>query len=168
MTTIAWDGHTLAADSQGLVQGNKAQVATKIWRVENPERVDSPLRLYHHIRGPIALLAIAGSLPHGLAVKRWFLDGAAPDAIDPDKFKGVNFARLVVIDDRGRRIRIYEGGEPDPLVTKEPFMAWGSGVDFATAAMHLGLPARQAVDVAHRFDPHTGPCTTVLTFEDQQ
>lgn len=156
MTTVAWDGTTLAADGQANHQGNRVQTV-KAWK-----EIFLLKDRHKHVAGTAALIAVTGNYSWGLAMKRWFMAGAHPDKFErpPDE---ASFARLVVIDDEGCRVRAYES-LPDPIQLLDPFCAWGSGMDFAIAAMHLGLPARQAVDVAHKFDPSTGPCVLQLTF----
>jgi ATP-dependent protease HslVU (ClpYQ) peptidase subunit len=41
-------------------------------------------------------------------------------------------------------------------VVEDPFMAWGSGRDFALGAMAMGATAREAVAVACRFNVYCG------------
>lgn len=155
MTTIAWDGRHLAADTRVLQQGN-IMATTKLWDVWLKDHPNMP------IAGPRALLGVAGNLATGLELKRWFLGGADPEALR--RIPEAEFARLIVIDDQGIRVRAYES-TPDAIQCQDRQRAWGSGVDFALAAMHLGLSAWQAVDLAHHFDPNTGPAAQQLTFD---
>lgn len=49
------------------------------------------------------------------------------------------------------------------VLVQEPmdFYAIGSGAAYAIAGMHLGLSAKEAVELAGRFDPFTGGNTTI-------
>jgi len=48
----------------------------------------------------------------------------------------------------------------------DSYMAWGSGSDFARAAMAMGAKAEQAVRVASRFSIDCGLGVDALTPED--
>ncbi len=77
----------------------------------------------------------------------WFAAGAKPET-----FPKLQEA-LVVLDDG----RVHEYGRtPYPQPREDKFTAIGSGSDFALAAMHLGLDAIDAVDLACRLDPNCG------------
>ena len=139
MTTCAWDGHTLAADTRNTSRGLPFQ-STKAFRLKDG-------RLY----------AGSGSAEDSQAVKAWLESGA-------DKPKVENFVGIVIGHDGS--IWRYE----DKLVAfqiNEPFHAIGSGRDFAIAAMSLGKTARDAVELASRFDIYTGgPITELRIFQD--
>lgn len=142
MTTIAWDGRTLATDRQADVGGGKASM-TKCSRTDKGE-----------------LLAFSGSAAHGLQMVDWYVRGADPDKFPPSQ-RGDDWCRLVVVIPEGK-LMAYER-TPYPLRFGDRKIAFGSGGDFARAAMHCGCDARQAVEVAACFDPHTGGGVDVLT-----
>lgn len=148
MTTIAWDGTTLAADKRGVKYGYPLTL-TKIWRV----------------RG--ALIGICGSAMEAKTLKRWFEDGAKPEdypAFQTDKDR---YSTLLVIEKlpiNGIRILEY-GSTPDPMEVEEFQHAIGSGRDFALAAMAMGKSARYAVELATRFDTDTGNGVDELRFD---
>lgn len=127
MTVIAWDGKTLAADRRSVSSGT-IRTVTKISRHPSlPE-----------------LLAISGSLVDGLEVKNWYVSGASPDSFPATCRQTDNFARLIVISADG--VRCYEGA-PIPIKFDDQRVAFGSGCDFAMAAMYMGRDAKQAVEV---------------------
>lgn len=130
MTTIAYDGKSVAVDSQCT---NGATVS----------RMNKALRL----KGG-GLLISAGKTNDAYRVKRWLDEGSKgdPPAVDD------GFGAFLI---RGGRIRLFAGGsEPQPLPDK--FFAIGSGRDFAIAAMHLGLSAEEGVKIACKYDAYTG------------
>src|SRR3954469_12718510 len=128
MTVIAWDGKTLAADRRSVVSGT-IRGTTKISR--HPERRE--------------LIAITGSLSDGLEVRNWYLSGAVPESFPATCRQAENFSRLIVIREDG--VFGYEGA-PIPIKFDDQRVAYGSGADFAMAAMHLGRDAVEAVQVA--------------------
>lgn len=134
MTTIAWDGRTLAADRQATA-GSAVYMVNKL-----------------HRHGPW-LLAYVGDSDAGEEVLAWFRAGAKPDDFPERQRQDDRFAPLLAIQ-RGE-IRIYER-TPHPIRYSPQKFAMGSGRDFALAAMHCGKSAAEAVEVASMFDPGTG------------
>lgn len=134
MTTIAWDGNTLAADKQNTSHG-LPRTTTKIYRV----------------RGE--LIALTGGT-HCYALLEWFKGPREPK----------EWPRGSNDDDCGNVIRIcrdgifvYNGaGFPHAEPLEDKFMAFGSGRDFAIAAMHMGATAKEAVEIASIYDINTG------------
>lgn len=126
MTTVAFDGKTLAADSQ-------AQTTFK-------SRIR---KLYRLPDG--ALFGAAGAVQEMLAVLAWLNGGEKPADL-------VQFEALIVTragcDVLGMRLM------REPVL--EPFYAVGSGCHYALAAMACGKSATDAVRIASRFDPSTG------------
>lgn len=113
----------MAADSSAIDQGMHVVVATKLWRADG------------------GLIGMAGTIIHMEPFVRWIADGA-----DPDDYPCGDFDAIVV-DPKGR-ISLYEGGGPDPIVCRGPYVAIGSGGPLALAAMDAGAGARQAVKIA--------------------
>jgi ATP-dependent protease HslVU (ClpYQ) peptidase subunit len=135
MTVIAWDGKTLAADKQSTSNGMR-RTTRKIYRVTD------------------GLLALTGAGGHAHALLDWF-NGER----DLDKWPRTREA-----DDEGSVIHftsqgvfVYGGngcGRGEPV--EDAFIAFGSGRDYAMAAMELGCDARRAVEVASKFDTSCG------------
>ncbi len=131
MTTIAYDGTTLAADKQATANG-VAYTVTKI-----------------HRNGRFRM-AYTGTAVQGVRMVEWFTAGADPGSFPTSE----DSATLVVIDGAGRILEYQDG--PTPLHIEDTQCAWGSGGDFARAAMHLGKTAWEAVEVASALDLGTG------------
>ncbi len=132
MTTIAWDGLTLAADS--LVTAGK-------------DRWGSHRKLIKH-KG--RLIAFTGSIAGGLVLIEWFCEGAEPQEFP--RLKSDEHAQLIVVAD-GKAWH-YESRHI-PSMCGVP-SAWGTGREYALGAMAAGADARQAVRIAARFDALTG------------
>ena len=139
MSVIAWDGKTLAADRQGS-DGNKNLRLTKIWK--HGEQ----------------LLGGTGNAALIQELLEWVKAGADPEKY-PEKQKAEP-SSFFIINETG--IWSYEGS-PVPLKFENDFLAFGSGRDFALAALYLGKDAREAVEVACQFDLHCGNGIDVLT-----
>lgn len=140
MTCIAWDGRTLAADKRAS-NGGLARRCTKIMRHGD------------------ALIGMTGDWDAAAELRQWWIDGAKP--ADFPKVGRDDKATLVVVQHAG--ISVYVAG-PFPMIQEEQFSAWGSGRDFAIAAMHLGCDAAKAVEVASIFQHDCGDGVDTLTF----
>lgn len=129
MTTIAWDGKTLAADSRCTSSGL-------------PYRVNKCCRLSDGM-----LFAGAGTMSAYDAVRQWLENkGPRPEALKD--FTGLLIdtdSSIWLMDETANRYEIFAS-----------FFAIGSGRDFAIAAMALGKSALEAVELASRFDVWTG------------
>ena len=145
MTTIAWDGHTLAADKRSCF-GTLIHTVTKIYRVRE------------------CLVAGAGDFDRIQEAVAWFASGADPAKLPPFQRDNNDFVGLVVIQPDKTILR-YERG-PYPFKIESPFYAMGSGRDFAMAAMHLGLKAKEAVQVAMALDSGSGNGIDTMTLAD--
>ncbi len=145
MTTVAWDGHTLAADKRSCF-GTLIHTVTKIYRV----------------RG--CLVAGAGDFDRIQETVAWFESGADPAKLPPFQRDNNDFVGLVVIQPDKTILR-YERG-PYPFKIESPFYAMGSGRDFAMAAMHLGKTASEAVEVAMALDSGSGNGIDTMTLAD--
>lgn len=143
MTCIAWDGRTLAADKQATA-GCMRQAATKIYRVDD------------------ALVALSGDSGIARAILAWYRGvrdpREYPRQVDDD-------GSLIVFTREGVDLYCSTGyGFPEPI--ENSFIAFGSGRDYAMAAMHLGSDARQAVEVACEFDAFCGMGIDVLELDE--
>ena len=133
MTTIAWDGDTLAADrrvSYGTISDAKV---TKISKTKK------------------GLCGAAGVTSMCAAFRRWFEAGEKGDP--PYMGKDGDTATGFIIRPDGTRIMYDQHGwyKTDP----GPF-AMGSGFEVALGAMAQGAAADKAVQVAAEFDGSTG------------
>lgn len=130
-----------------MIGGGIARTVTKIMRKPSRNAHDAP-----------ALLGITGDSDVGMELREWWLCGALPASF-PQAARNKADTTLVVI--QGGRIATYCSG-PYPLVIEAKQAAWGSGRDFAEAAMHLGCDARRAVEVACHFQSDCGNGIDVL------
>ena len=144
MTTIAWDGKTLAADKMGDAGGMRITV-TKIRRAKDG-----------------SLLGGAGTAAFCLEMFDWIEAGAAPDKL-PKNQETDDWSCIIRIMPSGKILRYDKCAVP--LVLEDGRTAIGSGRDYAVAAMHLGCDAITAVRVAAVFDPGTGSTMDTLTLE---
>lgn len=141
MTVIAWDGKTLAADKRATSVG-LARTVTKIQR-------DGDL-----------LLAMTGDWDVAVELREWFKAGAVPRDF-PEKAREDN-ASLIVIGRGG--VAVYSTG-PFSMPIEQEKVAFGSGRDFAEAAMYLGCTAIEAVSVACHFQTDCGNGVDALTLD---
>lgn len=135
MTTIVFDGQTMAADRMADRQGLKCPI-TKIWRIANGD-----------------VLAVTGRACHAQTMKQWYEAGALPDKYPGFQSDDDKCCTLVVMS-HGRISAYYS--QPYPVREDGMFTAFGSGRDFAIAAMACGKEARGAIQVASLFDVNTG------------
>lgn len=143
MTVVAWDGETLAADKRSIVNGTR-RTLTKI--IRHPTRPE--------------LLAITGCWTAGAEVRDWYVRGGQASEFPAAAREADNFARLVVVSPDG--VKCFEGS-PAPVVFDDTQAAFGSGADFALAAMYLGANAVRAVEVASRLSAECGDGVDTLT-----
>jgi hypothetical protein len=130
MTTIAWDGKTLAADSRATSNGMPYK-AVKIFRLDDG-----------------AIFAGSGDYGQVCSVKDWLECPIGKSKPAADDFAGL------YVTTNGEAFRLESSLVMLPL--HEPFHAIGSGRDFAMAAMHCGRAAREAVEIAIVYDVFTG------------
>lgn len=138
MTTVAWDGKTLAADSQsttGSIRGTAAKLA------KNKAGF---------------LVAGAGDWPTVKMWINWVLAGMPPD----QQPASVTETSVLVVDPRGRPTLFSDTPVAAPLPRKQ--WAIGSGADLALGAMAAGADARQAVKIACKLDVYSGGRVVVL------
>ena len=135
MSVIAWDGITLAADKRAS-DGGFVWTTRKILRVRD------------------CLLGFTGTQAFGEQMIAWFERGAQLSDF-PDSQRDANDWSGLLVIAPGPAIFKYER-TPHPLVIYEPTFAVGSGRDFAMAAMACGRTAREAVEIACRFDSGCG------------
>lgn len=139
MTTIAWDGKTLAADRCSW-SGPARRAVRKTFKIVAPD-------------GSRFLIAFCGEGSFALAVLAWMQgEGEKPKCQDFGVDPANQFA--VVIDEK-RRIwnltanltygRFYES-----------MMAYGGGQEFAWGALEAGATAKRAVEIAIKRSDYAG------------
>ncbi len=133
MTVIAWDGKTLAADRQ-CTDGNIVSECTKIFKVDG------------------AAIAFCGRDSAIIELLDWYTSGCNPEEW-PKFQKPDNFTTMIVALD-GKCFEYEERHTSRPI--EGNFMAWGSGRNFAVAAMDLGKSASEAVAVASKHCCYSG------------
>lgn len=141
MTTIAWDGNELAADT--MITGGDYVIGhhTKVVK-----RKDG------------ALCGVAGCSSLGEDFKKWFLAGGTKTP-HPCVNATDDFAAIVVLPDK--TLMWYDtcgSFEYHALKT-----AIGSGSKFAIGAMEFGATAGQAVGIAAMHDLGTGGNVSIFT-----
>lgn len=146
MTTIAWDGETLAADRLITAGGFRNTESTKI-----------------HKRSDGALLGVCGELCTSSAFVRWFMAGEEGEQPSlkaknsPDQEAGA-----IVIRPNGV-VEAYDQDGWHVVETKQ--YAIGSGSSLARMAMRCGKSAARAVELVAEFDVYTGSSVDVLHYD---
>lgn len=144
MTTIAFDGTRLATDSQST-NCNRYMVVRKL----------------HIINGKI--LAATGDSRYSMPAVEWltnmFNGGAAAELQTKPSFpEAASFDIVVVYREGDKTVCDLYGPELCARRVLQPFIAFGSGGEFAMAAMHCGKSAMQAVAIATKYDVYScGP-----------
>lgn len=140
MTTIAFCGRYLAADTTGIRSGNRSEYVGR--KIEAREGYAFATGGYWgHYREQLIAWAI------------WpFKDGNVPDARSCPG-AGVEGAMLMISPQRELFVFTHEAPFPDPEAA--PF-ALGTGGDIALGAMGAGKTAMEAVQIAARWDIKTG------------
>lgn len=141
MTTIAWDGKTLAADACSWSSGARRRVR-KVFKVAAED-------------GRRFLVAFAGDGSYALAVLAWMRGtGQRPhprDFCTEDQL--ANQCALVIDEKR----QVWQLG--NTLIysrMRESFYAFGGGQDFAWGALEAGASAQQAVRIAIKRSDYAG------------
>ena len=142
MTTIAWKGRDLAADTMALSGILRQYVPQKICRLPDG-----------------SLIGHAGGTETALIVIQWFRDGERQE-VKP-KFEGDEWPRIILLRSDGSCWE-YEK-HLVPMRIYEQFWAIGSGRELAIGAMAQGASARGAVEIAMRWDTGSGGEVEVLS-----
>lgn len=135
MTTVAWDGTSLAADRRCSGSAGSAAVG-KIFRLKDGR-----------------LLAGAGTYDDIVEVVAW-LEAGAKEAKRPKLGDRDDGSDILLID--GGRAYWLTWPHLRPVLFNERFTAVGSGGPYALGAMAAGKSAKEAVEIAARFDNMTG------------
>jgi ATP-dependent protease HslVU (ClpYQ) peptidase subunit len=145
MSVVAWDGKSIAADKQATNTGLRFR-ATKIRRLASGE-----------------VLAWTGGQDSGAIVSKWYEDGADPEKWPDCQKDKEDWARLVVASAAGV---VFFERTPVAIPIEDEFQAWGTGRDYALGAMARGATAREAVEIAMRFDTSCGLGIDEFSLED--
>ena len=137
MTTIAWDGKTLASDSQLTDDFIEQRSVKKLFRVKG------------------SLIGVTGDYSSGLLFVNWFQGGELED----ERPKLTNFSALVVRAN-GEAFEYDKSFVPIPAGR---ITAIGSGRGPALGALLAGANAVEAVHIAKKVDPDTGGLVKKLT-----
>ena len=140
MTTIAFDGITMAADSLSVDSWGLRDYLDKIWSNE------------------YVVIGCAGESGHIRAWLRTLGKGTLVSDLLRDGYlhwhKDDNNPTIMVVDRATKAL--YKSTHGHFIPTTYKFHAAGSGQDFARTAMHLGKTAREAVEIAIVFDNNSG------------
>lgn len=154
MTTVAWDGTTLAADKQTTSSYIRGK-GTKVYRIKMIDETHP----YHE-----AIVACWGVYDHLPELLNWFEVESADPAKYPTFQKDENESICILMITKLREILTFTSSAY-PSRREDQFVAYGSGREFALAAMHLGHCARVAIEVASYFDIYTGNGIDTLTLD---
>lgn len=142
MTTVAFDGKTLAADTLISQDNCRFGQADKCFRLSNGY-----------------VFAAAGATALSYQFKDWIEGGMNPDSVP--KLEDRPFEGILIID--GNAFELTRFGELFPACVP---WAGGSGWQAAMVAMRLGKTATEAVELAASVDVYTGgPITTIKVIE---
>jgi hypothetical protein len=138
MTTIAYKGRILAADTQLTYSDNTKTFCHKL-----------------HDLGSGHVVAIAGDCDSEFHFKRWLMAGAK---VDDWQTKVIQFIKkpkfeAIYIDKYNQKWYYTDGPEAMPI--EHRFHAIGSGWRIAMAGMHMGLSAVDSVLLAGDLDVNT-------------
>lgn len=135
MTTIAFDGKTMACDTR-VAGGHIYNTDTKIYE------------------SYFAVIGVAGNAEAGILLVK-------DDSILVPKHYDFDFEALVFVKDTEKvyKVAFYKSWDcalSSVIPIADSFAAVGSGSPYALAAMHLGNTATHAVTVSAQFDTNTG------------
>lgn len=142
MTIIAWDGHTLATDSEITTQGRK-DYGEKAW--------------YSKDHTGKCILSGIGNFTAIAVACEWYKNRVGGDGtplhevlVQLNRSEGATF---IVVNSDG--LRYYMQPWRGHFVGNKP-CAFGIGSDFAYGALHVGASAQTAVEVAIKYSIHCG------------
>lgn len=129
MSVVAWDGKTLAADRMRTT-GDIETTMRKLWKLKTGE-----------------IIAVIGYQAEGLALKRWYEDGAKREDW-PKCQEGEDWVQFIVASEKGC---FHYNNLPEQIESIDPFAAWGVGRRTALGAMAMGADAVKAVEIASKY-----------------
>lgn len=147
MTTIAWDGKSVAADSM-------KSAGVYVTRSGSFEKL---------VRRGQEVFAFAGSAPLFAPMIEWYLAGADAQKCPKDADDG---SSALIVFKEGRCFQyILETPYPEELFAPDAF---GAGSDFAIGAIKAGASVHRAIEIASECTPHTGGAIQVIDLTFQQ
>lgn len=141
VSVVAWRDGVIAADRQGTCSDMRL-LSVKMRRL--PSGV---------------VVAWTGTQSQGLILADWYEAGADPAAWPKFQEDKDDWTRLIVASKAG--VYCYER-HPRREEQIDPFLAWGSGRDFAMGAMAQGASAARAVEVASQYSVGCGMGVDVM------
>lgn len=138
MTTITFANGYMAADTQISINNYKTKTE-KLYTIEG-----------------FGVIGLAGSAKLCLQIAQWWQDGCegeAPEVDDNNTVQGI-------LSTKDGLYYLEDGSVP--LIIKAPYLAIGSGSDFAFGALGMGKSAEEAVREAMRHDIYTGGDVDVI------
>lgn len=139
MTTIAWDGKTLATDSFGTRGDTVVSFNVK--------------KLFLDV-GPYKAVAFAGTYQDCAPLIDWIKSEHEGDKNNNEP-KIESAFNLVCIDEEGQCFTLHDG-TPFNFVREESLWTSGSGQSVALGALHAGAKAVEAVEIATVLDTVSG------------
>lgn len=130
MTTWAWDGKVLAADR---LCGSHLSVG-KIFKLPDG-----------------SYLTGSGTYDEIVEVATWIIKFSMDESKRPE----ISETSMVIVDKQGVASWLTVPWLR-PVQINEPFMAGGSGSDFALGALDAGMGAKRAVEIACKYDKMSG------------
>lgn len=139
MTTLVFDGKTLASDSQ-MTAGSTimSMKAKKVHKLKGNKKYKS--------------VAFSGSVMEINTLLKWFKSDMKKDEF-PIK-NGDNVAYGIAITHKNKAHLYY--GEYEYVVSDQKFCCMGSGSDFAIASLMSGNDAEESVKIACKLDIYSG------------
>lgn len=149
MTTIVWDGKTLATDSRAthadIVESDSVK---KLFKIKSS-------------RSNYLACAVCGDYVQGLKIIKWLKAGMSDDFPEIDKDRTTSV--ICLREDKALDIyRSVDKGFPLPI---KGLYTDGSGWELAMGAMDAGATAIEAVKIAIKRDIHSGGKVQSYTFK---
>jgi hypothetical protein len=135
MTTIAWRGRILAADTQLTHSGGIPTLCRKLRKM-----------------GHKGCLSIAGNVDDEYIFTQWLLAGGKQDEWPHERMKKAVFEAIYI--DQWNDVWFYINNSA-PIAMEHEFFAIGQGDRLALAAMQLGMGAKDAVLFASELNVNT-------------
>jgi len=149
MTTIAFDGTTLAADCCSWSGGARRKVR-KVYKLKD-------------VNGLVFLVAFAGDGSWAMAVLAWMRgECERPDPLAFMEAKELGSQCALVVDEKRRIWQL--GNSLTYSRMYESIYAYGGGQDFAWGALEAGATAAQAVRIAIKRSDYAGLGVNTVRF----
>ncbi|CDN87342.1 hypothetical protein BN948_01764 [Hydrogenophaga intermedia] len=154
MTTIAWDGHSLAADQASWSGGLRRRVC-KVYEVYSPEVAEAP--------GRRILVGLQGNGSFAVQVLAWLRgERQRPNPLDFMPAAELDRACAVVIDEK-RRVWLL-GNDLHYQPMRDKVFSLGAGQEMALGALQAGASARRAVEIVIKCSDYAGLGVDVVRF----